>query len=193
MFLLKSDFYRVISQTDFNLLINNNDSVWQNELNTSIETVSSYLRARYDVVNIFKSFSVWSVTAQYAIGDWLASATDVKYICIAAPPVGTVLTNTTYFTQTDPRNCKIVEVVVDIVLYNLFARLNNYDIPALRKERYDGNDPKQQGGAIGYLKNVSKGLIMPNLPLVESRQTDQTGNIIMYGNASDSETNNYTF
>ena len=193
MFLLKSDFYSVISSDDFTDLINSVNDVWQNELPRAIETVASYLRMRYDVDLIFKSFSLYSATAQYEVGDWITNTNDAKYICILKPPVGTALTNTTYFTNTDPRNSKIVEMVVDVCLYKLFARLNNYDMPVLRKELYDGNDPKQTGGAMGFLKQIARGDVQLDLPLIEERQTDQTGNIVMYGNATESEEKNYSF
>lgn len=193
MFLVKSDFYNVISSTDFALLTGGNNLIWQNELTRAQETVSAYLRARYDISNIFKSFILYTELTVFKAGDWVVDNVDNKYLCIANAVAGTLLSNTTYFTKTDPRNSKVVEMVVDVCLFGLFARLNNYDMPALRKERYDGNDPKQQGGAIGFLKLIAKGIVFLDLPLVESRQTDQTGNVIMYGSATDSETKNESF
>jgi len=79
----------------------------------------------------------------------------------------------------------LVSVMVDIMIYNLLARLNNADIPVIRKERYDGNDPRQIGGAIRWLKDANKGNIDPLLPLNEDNQEDQTGNVRVYGQASD--------
>lgn len=114
------------------------------------------------------------------------------YSCIA-DSTGNLPTDATYFEATDTRNSKVVEIVVDIVIYNLLNRLNNIDIPVNRKERYDGNDGKQLGGAIGWLKQVSKGYIEPDLPLREAGQTDQTGNKIIYGYAEDITDKNLTF
>ena len=91
------------------------------------------------------------------------------------------------------RNQMIVSVVIDILIYNLLARVNNTDIPATRKERYDGNSPQQTGGAIGLLKQIAKGQVEPDLPLREDGQEDQTGNIVMSGNAEDSTLKNSSF
>ncbi|MEY2738674.1 MAG: hypothetical protein RL259_583 [Bacteroidota bacterium] len=91
------------------------------------------------------------------------------------------------------RNQMILSLTIDIVIYNLLSRVNNIDIPALRKERYDGNSPQQTGGAIGILKMIAKGTIEPDLPLREDGQTDQTGNVVMYGYASETTDRNTTF
>lgn len=91
----------------------------------------------------------------------------------------------TIFDPEENRNPKIIQVIVDILIYNLLARLNNIDIPIIRKERYDGNDPRQMGGALGWLRRVSKGEIEPDLPLREEGQEDQTGNIVIYGDAEE--------
>lgn len=121
------------------------------------------------------------ISAEYAV-----------FEVITDTPAGTLPTDTHYFSD-DPRNPKIVELTVDIVLYNILGRLNNIDIPTNRKERYDGNSDKQTGGAIGYLKDVAKGLIKPDLPLIVENQEDQTGNVVIYGSASETETNYETF
>ena len=79
------------------------------------------------------------------------------------------------------------------MLYNLLSRLNNIDIPTIRKERYDGNDPKQTGGALGWLEKVRRGYVQPDLPLVEANQEDQTGNKIIYGDATEAKAKDFTF
>jgi len=114
----------------------------------------------------------------------LIGTKDDIFTC-TAESTGNYPTDTDYFSNIDSRNAKIVEIVCDIILYNLLNRLNSIDIPANRKERYDGNDGKQSGGAIGWLKSVSKGMIEPDLPLLETAQEDGTGNIVLHGNSSE--------
>jgi phage gp36-like protein len=115
------------------------------------------------------------------------------FICIADAPVGTYPDNTTYFTETDDRDPWIVQITVDVCLYHLLNRLNNIDISANRKERYDGNDPNQKGGAIGWLKDVAAGRVNPELPLKEVETDDQTINKIMYGDAEEIKKQNSVF
>ncbi len=77
---------------------------------------------------------------------------------------GELPTNTDYWTAGDNRNQQIVLFLMDIVLYHLHARINPRNIPDLRKERYNGNDPKDDGGAIGWLKRVAKGNVQADMP-----------------------------
>jgi len=237
MFLLKTDFYQTFTETRFNQLIKDDDSIWENNLPKVIEDVSGYLRARYDVTSIFNSIEEFDFTAAYAIGarilftaetyddtstystgelvvysgsiyecttdiltpeawnasNWEFKALDQSLFYCIEESTANLPTDTAYFTAGDARNLKLVEVVVDIVIYNILNRLNNIDIPANRKERYDGNDGKQLGGAIGWLKSVQRGNIEPNLPLLEANQENQTGNIVMHGYAVEITTKNTSF
>ncbi len=78
-----------------------------------------------------------------------------------------------YWTLGDNRNAKIVELMIDIVVYHTHARIQPRNIPEIRKERYDGNDPDQKGGAIGYLKLVQKGTVQMDLPRHDDDQRGQ--------------------
>ena len=82
---------------------------------------------------------------------------------------------------------------MDLALYNIYSRLNSVDIPVIRKERYDGNDSRQTGGAMGWLKMVVKGHIQPDFPLIEASQEDQSGNVIMFGYGKASTDQNTSF
>ena len=93
-------------------------------------------------------------------------------------------TNTTYWTAGDNRPPLIVEHYVGITLYHLYKRINPRFIPDLRKEAYDGNNALQTGGAIGWLKRVSKGEINADLPKIAPAQ----GNTIRYGNSDGTTT-----
>ena len=65
-------------------------------------------------------------------------------------------------------------------MYNLHCRINPRNVPDLRKERFDGNEPQQRGGAIGWLKNISSGKIYLDSPEILPEQ----GNSINWGNAN---------
>ena len=82
---------------------------------------------------------------------------------------------------------KIVLFLIDVTLYHLHSRINPRNIPDLRKERYNGNSPTDSGGAIGWLKSVSKGNINADLPVF----TPEQGMSIRYGNAANYYTPNH--
>ena len=89
-------------------------------------------------------------------------------------------TDLTKWTLGDNRNQEIVQNLLDITLYNMHCRINPRNVPELRKERYDGNEPQQRGGAIGWLKNISKGSVYLDCPVVLPEQ----GNSINWGNSN---------
>jgi hypothetical protein len=78
--------------------------------------------------------------------------------------------DTAYWTKGDNRNQQIVLFLIDICLYHLHSRINPRNIPDLRKERYNGNDPMDRGGAIGWLKSVAHGNVMADLPQIIAQQ-----------------------
>lgn len=95
--------------------------------------------------------------------------------------------NSTYWTQGDNRNQQIVMYLLDITLYHLHSRINPRNIPDLRKERYDGNNATQNGGAIAWMKRVASGDITADLPQILPQQ----GISIRYGSAVAKQTNSY--
>ena len=136
---------------------------------------------------------------EYAVGDvvWYA---DKTYTCLIAcqgilPSLSTSLAywgvgtsysvtgirpeDDTKWTSGDNRNQQIVLFLLDITLYHLHSRINPRNIPDLRKERYNGNDPMDRGGAIGWLKSVAHGNVNADLPNIAPIQ----GLSMRYGNA----------
>jgi len=97
---------------------------------------------------------------------------------------GTFPDDATKWTQGDNRNALIVQYLLDITLYHLHSRINPRNIPDLRKERYNGNDPMDRGGAIGYLKAVASGDVNCDLPTIDPSQ----GLSIRWGNVDGSTT-----
>lgn len=83
---------------------------------------------------------------------------------------GTKPTDTTKFTAGDNRNQQIVMYLIDITLYHLHSRINPRNVPDLRKERYDGNNPQQNGGAVAWLKRCASGDVTADLPNIVTQQ-----------------------
>lgn len=193
-FIVKEDIYQTYPEEQLNKLTNSVDAVWQKEIPRAIEEVSGFLRARYDEDLIFADVLIWDNLTAYSADDRLYDDINkMHYLCILDAPAATLLTNTTYYTEGDTRNQKIVEIIVDVMLYKILSRLNAIDMPLNRKERYDGNDAKQLGGALGWLKMVARGTVHPDLPLIVANQDDQTGNVVIYGDATDVKTQNFVF
>jgi hypothetical protein len=95
--------------------------------------------------------------------------------------------DSTKWTKGDNRNQQIVMYLLDITLYHLHSRINPRNIPDLRKERYDGNNPSQNGGAVAWLKRVASGDLTADLPQIVAQQ----GMSIRYGSSAPKQTNTY--
>ena len=138
-------------------------------------------------------------TIAYSAGDTVYY-NNILYTCLV-PTIGILPTNAqfwsegsaytltatypdddTKWTQGDNRNQQIVMYLLDITLYHLHSRINPRNIPDLRKERYDGNNATQNGGAIAWLKRVASGDITADLPQILPQQ----GMSIRWGNSNGS-------
>lgn len=187
MFLVKDDYLPIIREDKLDQVTQDDDSLLTKALPASQEEAAGYIRHRYDNDKVFKSVLevVDNVVSLVATGDrFYQSTTKLHYVAIDTG--GTDLSDTNNFTQKDDRNPKLVEVLVDIVLYNIHSRINPKSVPTQRKIRYDGDDPEQRGGAIGWLKNVQKGSITPDLPVIvdEDGETPQNTESLAYGTSS---------
>jgi len=78
-----------------------------------------------------------------------------------------------YWASGDNRNQLMVQLMIDITLYHILSRIQPRNIPDHRKERYDGNDPRQIGGAIGFLKNIRDGKGQMDLPIHSDTERGQ--------------------
>lgn len=88
--------------------------------------------------------------------------------------------NDDYWTQGDNRNQKMLQTVLDVVLYNLHSRIAPTNVPENRLIRYDN--------AIAWLKQCAKGTdITSGLQRIQPR----TGTRIRYGSSLPKQNNNY--
>ena len=114
-YLLKTDFDRYTTAVKLNGITDNIDIVWQLALSSVIETVSSYLRFRYDTDKEFATIESHVITNTYLSGARVVDGTDL-YFAIQDVPVSTALTDTAFWTKGDSRNSAIVDIVVVLVL-----------------------------------------------------------------------------
>lgn len=136
-------------------------------------------------------------TIAYSVGDKVYY-NNIEYTCLISV-IGILPTNSqfwsegaaytvtaiypdddTIWTAGDNRNQQIILYLLDITLYHLHSRINPRNIPDLRKERYDGNNATQNGGAIAWMKRVASGDITADLPQILPQQ----GMSIRWGNSN---------
>lgn len=77
-------------------------------------------------------------------------------------PIGTLPTDTSYWTQGDNRCLQMVLYITDITIFHLHKSIAPTNIPELRIKSYEE--------AINWLKNCYKGLISPNLTELQPTQ-----------------------
>lgn len=144
--------------------------------------LSSYLNQRYNIKTVLKDLVLYSQLAIYVGGDLIYDAVlpDI-YEVINQPPVGTALTNTFYFRPGDPRNAYIIQVLVEIVLFNIHKRISPQKVPEIREIAYDN--------AIRWLIGVQRGNITPALPPLNDGSVN-IGSGIEWGQAAP-KANNY--
>lgn len=70
------------------------------------------------------------------------------------------------WTPGDNRNAYLVQILIDTVLYHLYARLDPRLTTQLRSIRYDGGNPMQSGGVKRWLTDVARGFITADLPQI---------------------------
>ena len=183
-YLLKSDFYSVISEENLDGITDSTDSIWQNELLSAIEVAASYLRFRYDTDKEFAPIETHVLAGTYEENARVIDGTDL-YFAIQDVPANTPLTDVLFWTKADSRNPAIVQIIVVLVLYTIYSRINGSEIPNWIQVLYDGGDSQQRGGKLGYLKEIRKGTVQINLgllPEVEDGST-QSGNSFASGYA----------
>jgi len=182
-FITKKDFDRYITEENLDNIVVNDNQVWIVTLASVIEVVSSYLRFRYDTDKVFDIFE--HVLADAYLEGQSVISDGLIYLALSDIPANTPITNTTFWKQSDTRNQAIVDIMVVIVLYGVYSRINGSEIPSWIQIMYDGGDSRQQAGKLGYLKEIRKGTVEINLPLLPAvaDQTDKSGNNISGGYA----------
>jgi len=190
-YLLKTDFKRIITIGNLDGVTDSDETVWEEQLSSAIEVASSYLRFRYDTDKEFAPIETHVLADAYLKDARVINGTDL-YFAIQDVPALTALTDTDFWTKADSRNPAMVEVIVVLVMYIIYSRINGSEIPNWIQVLYDGGDQQQRAGKIGYLKDIRKGTVQINLDLLAAVEdgTDKSGNSFAFGNATDSVAKN---
>lgn len=107
-----------------------------------------------------------TVPEPFTPSKWTKIAKNGAVFTAIADASGIDISDEAKFKKTDSRNPKMVQVVVDILLYHLHSAISPRNIPTSRAVRYDGQGNVKDGeSAISYLLKVQKGTITPNLPV----------------------------
>jgi len=143
-----------------------NQKVLDDAVDTAIELASSYLRGRYDVDVIFYPIDQYADAdaSAYLTGKVIKSNKDLIYTVLKDAP-GTDITLVTDYQPGDPRNKVLVQVIIDIAIYNTFSTISPNNIQSLRVKRHDD--------AMRWLGRVQKEEISPDLPIITD-STSQT-------------------
>lgn len=128
----------------------------------------------------------------YALND-VVTYKGGKYTAKGAT-TGNLPTNATYWTANtdsyewtygDNRSPLVVRFLLDITAYHFMRAVPARAIPDHIKEAYNGNTGNDTGGALGWLKNVAKGLVSADLPEIYSTPLYS----IMHGQSRDKQDN----
>jgi hypothetical protein len=147
MFIQKSDYKQRIKQNLLSELVEGDYSLLESAEVIAETTVKNYFRNKYDLDKIFLAIPEYSSGTTYNNDDyvWMGSAfTESVYKKIEDTWI-----------KEDPRDLKIVQVILDIVIFSLSTRLSPKNIPDVYSYNYDKG--------IEYLKMLSRGQLNPNL------------------------------
>jgi hypothetical protein len=131
--------------------------------------MESYLRSVFDLTQIFPKIEDWTPNKAYA------KDTPVWYedeLFVAAEEIVADGTNAEIPGQSikwifeDPRDQRLVQVLIDIVLYHIHKRVSPREIPTHRLVAYDQ--------ALYWLKSIREGQLSSSLPMVENPLTSPT-------------------
>jgi len=157
-------------------------------INSTVEEVAGYCRHWYDMDKELREFIEYSVSGAFSVGQRVAGAEDGEgvrglYLCIQDAPAGTALTDTAYFSESDDRNEKLVEITCMLIIYKASLRYNPRQIPENRRTAHDD--------AMLSLKDIQKGNVMLNIAQRENVESDDAGQRFAWGAFEDSPNEDY--
>lgn len=167
-YLRDSDYFHKITEHDFLTLVEDEVSpdlfVFDTELKAQ-EQISLFLRKRYDLTELFETYSDYKTGVQYGTGDtvWYSEDTESTYTSYLYTPKSTTtsLPSTANWERYDPRYTSIVDWMVTIAIYKLHERISPDNIPSHRKDAYEE--------VMMILKAIQNGRLSPAFPEIENR------------------------
>lgn len=165
-FIRNSDYKSKITEYDFNTLLMDEANpelfVFDCEIKAQ-ETISLFLRKRYDLTELFATYSDYVSGTTYNTGDTVWHSVDNTEFTtfLYAPVSATTSFDLNNWNIVEVRNALILDWMVTISLYRLHERLSPQNIPVHRKEAYDG--------VMSLLKNIQSEKLSPDFPELEDR------------------------
>lgn len=183
-YLLKVDITDRVKEQKVDEWTETKDSVLDALESSAIEIAKGYTRHWYDVEKEFRKVNLYDVLTAYTVDQRIYDEANAKhYICIQDAIAGTLLSDTDYFAQQDDRNAVLLEIVIDVLIYNLSSRQNSRQMNQLRIDRYDS--------AIDKLKDAQKGRIMLDIAQRVDVETDDSGHEFVFGQIDGMGSNDY--
>lgn len=172
-------FMRYLRDSDYRYKITEHDfgTILEDEANTELfifdaeikaqEQISLFLRKRYDLTELFKTYPDHKTGVTYTTGDtvWysISNSPDWSYDTYLYSPYSTTssLPTSNKWRIVEPRYPLIMDWMVTISLYKLHERLSPDNIPTHRKDAYDE--------VMKLLKMVQDERLSPDFPEIEDR------------------------
>jgi hypothetical protein len=162
-FLKRRDYEQTIKSEHLNQLLGQNlDYALEQDQNAAIVEASAYLRVAYDVDKILLNIPDWSADKSYLKDDYVWYNDNIYKALVDIPGAGSNAVTPTIDSSwqlDDPRDAKLLQVIIDITLYHAHKRVSPTQVPHHRLLSH--------AQALEYLKMLSQGALNANLPDIE--------------------------
>lgn len=156
-FIQKSDYKRLIEEIHLDQITGGNVLLLDKAELFAQATIEGYLSNIYDLTQVFFPIKKYEAGSTY-LKDEKVYFLENFYEVIADSTVE--LPNSNDFIQRDTRNAIIVNLMVDLALYELVAKISPNNVPEIRETR--------KTDAMDLLKAINKGEISISLPKKEN-------------------------
>lgn len=184
-FLKFSDYEPYIKVDNLLSIVSQNPDLMEEIEETNILKIYQYTGNFFDNSCLFPTILDWDGSTSYVIGDYVYNST-TNLIYVATTDIATPnLITDAGWKISDPRNSLIKQILIDMCLYDVNARIAPNQVQSLRVKRHDD--------CIKMLKNFAQGLTggLPTECLLSNDNSDggSTDGGISWG--SERKTNNY--
>jgi hypothetical protein len=160
-FIRNSDYLFKITESDFNTLTDENNLFVQDAELKSQAEIELYLRKRYDLAQLFKSYPDYISGTTYTTGITVWYGTGFTEHLYSPLSATTSLPGSIHWVKVEPRNPLILDWMTTISLYKLHQRMSPDFVPSQRKDGYDM--------AMNQLKMIQQEKLTCDFPTIENR------------------------
>lgn len=155
-------------------------------IDMAIGRASGYMNHRYDVDVIFRPVIDYDSIRSYKKGDRVISGITRTKIYTALEDVlaGTSINDTDFWENKDNRDMSLVQCVIDWALFLFYHRTSGLNVPEFR---VDAKDEAKE-----WFKQVQKGSIELNLPLLDKENAFQYDEIYTEVETDETQNENFT-